>query len=274
MNYKNKTAREIADRYLKEVKQIRMMRALTLVVFVFLLFQLRDRINALLAIAFVIVFFLSLRYLRGLTVQQFAYLIHLLNKHCDAEKFTEVMAMLKGTSKQDAAMITLCHAQGLYYTGRYEEAAAELDNVYFKNGGLNTRLLYQTLYFCCQLKNGNLEHANQVRQETEALIQSLKPAQVPIAERTLHIIDAELALAEGRYDDFYPLESVAQSEAINQLQKVSSAFRMGMADLATGKTKSARKHFSKVVSNGNTLSMVTEARRLMDELQPSELPEA
>ena len=47
---------------------------------------------------------------------------------------------------------------------------------------------------------------------------------------------------------------------------------MGKADLATGNLDGAKEHFEDVIAEGNTLYMVNEARQLLADMVPAELP--
>lgn len=250
------------------------MRYGTLVVFLFLLLRLWSKLNLFLCIALVAAFYLALRFLRAMKVQQFSLLQTVLREDCDAVKYTEIMERILSRSKQDTNFLNLCRIQGLCASGRFREASDALANVYIQRADLSLHLLYLQSSFDCCLALGDPEAARQSRQETARLMETSKPAQCPSVEKVLHAMDAGLALAERRWEDFYAQEEQVQSEAANQLQLVTSAFRMGKADLDTGNHDGAREHLEDVAAEGGTLWLVSEARWLLEELAPTRLPEA
>ena len=272
MDYKSRTAEELANGYLKECKNITMMRYLTFIVFLFLLIRFWTKVNFLICVAFVIVFYMALQFLQNMKVQQFSILQQVLREDCDAAKYAEIMKQVLEKSKQDGPFVHLCYIQGLYTSGRFQEASEELEKVYIKRADIGIHLLYQHLAFDCRVKQGDNHAAHQARQDTYQLMGNVKPKQRPMIENTLHVMDSCLALAEARYEDFYALEERVQAEAANQLQLVSSAFRMGKADLATGNLDGAKEHFEDVIAEGNTLYMANGARQLLADMVPAELP--
>lgn len=271
---KERTAEALANGYLKECRTITLMRYGTFVVFLFLLLRLWSKLNLFLCIALVAVFYLALRFLRTMKAQQFSLLQAVLREDCDAVKYTEVMERILSRSKQDTNYLNLCRIQGLCASGRFQEASDALENVYIQRADFSIRLLYQQLSFDCRLALGDCDAARRSRQETAQLMEQGKPAQRPAVEKLLHVMDAALALAEHRWEDFYAQEERVQAEAANQLQLVASAFRTGKADLATGNNDGAREHLEDVAAEGGTLWAASEARRLLEELAPAPLPEA
>lgn len=270
---KERTAEALANGYLKECRTITLMRYGTFVVFLFLLLRLWSKLNLFLCVALVAVLYLALRFLRTMKVQQFSLLQAVLWEDCDAVKYTDVMEHVLSRSKQDTNYLNLCRIQGLCASGRFQEASDALDEVYIQRADLSIRLLYLRSSFDCRLALGDLEAVRHSRQETAQLMEQGKPAQRPVVEKALHVMDTGLALAEHRWEDFYAQEERVQAEAANQLQLVASAFRMGKADLATGNRDGAREHLEDVASEGGTLWAASEARRLLGELVPAPLPE-
>lgn len=260
----SKTAHEMAEEYLKEIKSTSMLRYLTLFVFFFLLFCFWRKLNFFSCVLLVAVFCLALRFLKAMKVQQFAVLQQVLREDCDAVKYTAIMQEILDNSKQDAAYIHLCYIQGLQSSGRFQEAAAELDKVYIKSADAGIHLLYQNLQFDSHLARKDTEGARTARQDTQQLMSRVKADQRGVIEQNLRVMDSGLALAEERYEDFYDLEARVQEEAVTQLQLVASAFRTGKADLATGDPAGAREHLEDVVAEGGTLYMVTEAEKLLE----------
>ena len=271
---KERTAEALANGYLKECRTITLMRYGTFLVFLFLLLRLWSKLNLFLCVALVAVLYLALRFLRTMKVQQFSLLQAVLWEDCDAVKYTEVMEHVLSRSKQDTNYLNLCRIQGLCASGRFQEASDALDEVYIQRADLSIRLLYLRSSFDCRLALGDLEAARHSRQETAQLMEQSKPAQRPVVEKALHVMDAGLALAEHRWEDFYAQEERVQAEAANQLQLVASAFRMGKADLSSGDLDGAREHLEDVAAEGGTLWAASEARRLLGKLAPAPLPES
>lgn len=271
---KERTAEALANSYLKECRAITLMRYGTFAVFLFLLLRLWSKLNLFPCIALVAVFYLALRFLRTMKAQQFSLLQTVLREDCDAVKYTKVMELILSRSKQDTNYLNLCRIQGLCASGRFQEASDALDEVYIQRADLSIRLLYLQSSFDCRLALRDPEAARHSRQETARLMETCKPAQHPAVEKLLHVMDAGLALAERRWEDFYAQEERVQAEAANQLQLVASAFRTGKADLATGNQDGAREHLEDVAAEGGTLWAASEARRLLEELAPATLAES
>lgn len=271
---KERTAEELANGYLKECRTITLMRYGTLAIFLFLLLCLWNKLNVVLCVVLVAVFYLALRFLRTMKGQQFSLLQQVLREDCDAVKYTAVMEHVLARSKEDTHYLNLCRIQGLCASGRFQEASDALAQVYIQRADLGIRLLYLQVSFDCRLALGDPEAARQLRQEAAQLKAQSKPQQHPAVEKALRVMDAALALSESLWEDFYAQEEQVQAEAANQFQLVASAFRMGKADLSTGDREGAREHLEDVAAEGGTLWMASEARRLLENLAPAQLSEA
>ena len=88
------TAEEMVRNYRKELKNIRMMRGLTLVVFLLLLWLLREKMNVMMAAGIVVIFLLGLQFLRTSQTQQFVTFQRVMNHECDATKYVAIMEEL------------------------------------------------------------------------------------------------------------------------------------------------------------------------------------
>lgn len=264
------TAEEMARNYQKELKNIRMMRWLTLVVFLVLLWLLRDKMNPIMAVGAVLVFFLGLQFLRSMQVQQFATLQRVLNYECDATKYTAIMEQLAVNPGKEATAIKLCLARGQYCSGRFEEALETLNSFYMERPSVGTAVLYYSTAFGCHAELGDMERAQEVRQTMEALLNAINPKQRGTVQQQMLLMDAVLALKEDRYEEFFPLQKRVAEEALAPLQKVLALYYLAQGELVQGEDTVAREHLLEVMEQGCTTFMAAEAANLLEEFSLSE----
>ena len=263
--HKMGTAEEMVRNYEKELKSIRMMRVLTLVVFLLLLWLLREKMNMPMAVGVVLVLILGLLFLRTSQTQQLVVLQQVLNRECDATKYTAIMEALAPDAGKDTAAIKLCLARGQYYSGRFEEALATLNSFYVEKPSVGTAALYHSTMFSCHLELEHLESARETRQNVEKLLYSIPPKQRGSVGYSLAMRDAMLALKEERYEEFFPLQQRVLEEAAIPLQRVTALYYLAQGELVQGEDAAAREHLAEVMEQGCTTFMAAEAANLLEE---------
>lgn len=264
------SAEDILLRYKKDLNSVRLMKGMTLAVFVYLLWQFKDHINVPIGVAAVAVFFVALQYLRGMESQYFLNLEKLLNEECDAEKYTKVMEVLILKPGKDIQLLRLSLAKGLYYAGRLQDAEEQLDMFYASKPSYGISLMYHKIVFDCRVAGGDLESARKEREAMANLMAGRKPAQRAAAERQLLAMDAVLALEEERLEEFFPLQRQLLDEAKTPLQEIVAMYQLGRGELARGDAETAREHLELVAEDGGTLFMAAESRKLLQAGQLSE----
>lgn len=220
-----------------------------------------------------LVFLLYLGYLfvlRLVNSLRFLSLNLILNRDCDAVKFTEVSRLLQERlGSRTSGMAGLNVAWGLYWSGCFTEAEKAMTNVELKGKNPQGRLLLRNLDFNCRMERGDLAGARHVRQETEAYIRNEKPGSAlrKTGERLLDIMDAAFAREEGDWETFRRLyERMAPGNTM-EFQRVTAAFALAKADMAQGERENSRTRLAYVVEHGGTLYMAGEARRLLSEIE-------
>ena len=211
------TAEEAVRKYDQEQKNIRMMRWLTLAVFLGVLWLLRDKMNISMAAIIVAVLFVGMQFLRSMQAQQFGVLQRVLHYDCDATKYAAIMAQLAERPGKESATFKLCLARGLYYSGRFEEALEALETFYMEKPSAGTAALFHSTAFFCHAELDDLEKAYGVRQDMERLLNSIHPKQRGSVQQYLWMMDAILAWKEDRYEDFLLLQKQVAERAVTPL---------------------------------------------------------
>ena len=258
------TAEEMVCRYKKELKQVRILRWLTLAVFLFLLWRLAPKMNFTMAVIAVLVFVAAIWYLQAMSANQFVILQQVLHRNCDAIKYTEIMELLAKDPGKDEKSIRLCLAKGLYFAGRFEEAEEVLQSIYVEKPTVETAMLYRNTSFNCNLALKKLDAAREDRQETEKLLAAAKKKQYMLVSQQLAIMDAALALEEERYEEFFPLQEKVLAMTAGAVQRMVAQYRMALAELIQGETDSAKERLEEVAEKGGTLFIAAEARDLLE----------
>lgn len=259
------TAEELVLRYQKEVKTVRIVRWVMLTAYILLLLLTAANITLPRAVIAVILFILVMKVLQGAETQQFVELQQVLNQKCDAVKYTEIMErLLEATGKEQSA-IRMSYAKGLYYAGRFAEAQEALNSFYLQRPSVGAAVLYRSIAFGCCMEQEDVDGARREREEVAQLLGRVKPAERGPAHAQLQIMDAELALAEERYEEFFPQQTQVLQAAQVPLQRVSADYRLALGKLVMGEDAEARQLLEQVVENGGTCFMAAEAANLLEE---------
>ena len=177
MKAKDLTAKEIVCRYWRGYRLIRALRWVGCIACIAWLAPHIWRGGSMVTAALAFLLYLGYLFvLRLVNSLRFLSLNLILNRDCDAVKFTEVSRLLKeklGT--RTSGMAGLNTAWGLYWSGCFAEAEAALSDVELKGENPQGRLLLRNLDFNCRMQRGDVAGARHVRQETETYIQKRKP---------------------------------------------------------------------------------------------------
>lgn len=266
MDLRKKTAAEMVQDYRKEMKTVSRMRWLTLIVYVVLLILVAKKINIGFVLGSLVIFLLGLRFLQTLGAQQFMTLQSVLNVDCDAVKYAEIMELMQQEkSKENVQLIRLCYVNGLYHAGRFEEASEKLAEFGEEKPSSGMAMLYRSIAFNCRMGLGDLEGANAERQALQNLLGVMKNKERTMAAHQLMEMDAALALEEGDYDEFVPLQNRLLKEAAVPLQEVTGNYRLALGELARKEDGDAYDHLKQVKEQGGTTFMAAEARKLLKE---------
>jgi len=257
------TAEEMVRRYQKEVKSVKMMRWMTLAVYLILLVCLAKKLNVTSAIVSVVIFAGAMWFLQAMGANQFVILQQVLHQHCDAVKYAKIMELLSKEKNKDEQIIRLCWAKGLYFAGEFEEAEKVLETVYAEKPALGTALLYRNIVFNCAMEGKRMDEAREAREETAKLLASAGKKQVGMVRQQLIQMDAALAFEEERYEEFFSLQERVLSVAVAPMQKVVAQYRMALAELIQGDTESARERLEQVAAEGGTIFVAAEAENLL-----------
>ncbi|MBE6995794.1 MAG: hypothetical protein E7429_03550 [Ruminococcaceae bacterium] len=259
------TAEEMVRRYQKELKNVRIMRWLTLAVYLLLLWRFAPKLDLTLAVISVLLFVGAMWFLQAMGAHQFVLLQEVLHRNCDAVKYAKIMELLSVEKHKDAQVIRLCWAKGLFFAGDFEEAEKVLGSVYVEKPGVNTALLYRNIAFNCALEGKRLEDARKEREETGKLLSTAGKKEVGMVRQQLIQMDAALALEEERYEDFFPLQEKVLRAAVAPMQRVVAQYRMALAELIQGETDSARERLEEVAEDGGTIYVAAEAENLLSD---------
>lgn len=271
MKSKDLTAEEILHRYWRGYRLIRALRWVGCIACIAWLaphiWHGGSMVTAALAFLLYLGYLFILRLVNSL---RFLSLNLILNRDCDAVKFTEVNQLLKrrlGT--RTSGMAGLNVAWGFYWSGHFAEAAATFSDVELKGENPQGSLLLRNLDFNCRMQRGDVAGARHVRQETETYIQKRKPGSAArkSGERLLDIMDAAFAREAGDWEAFRRFHDRMASGNATEFQRVTAAFQLAGADLAQGEAENAHTRLTYVTEHGGTLYIREEARRLLAEME-------
>ncbi len=272
MNYKNMKPREVYRSYMRKYHLVRIGRYALLAVYLIFLVSIwggsqRENQSWIpIYMISLVVFFLLLRALRVVQALNFAGLEKILTHDCDAEKFAEVIDLLREKPKWNKNFrMVMAHVRGLYFAGYYPSANRLLEEVALERPSTGVELTFLNLQFNCRMALGNVEGADNVRKETLRLVQKTKkPRLRNSGEYLLKLMEGALAFQEGRYEEFRQIEEQVLSQSTCPMQELTASYRLAQADIGQGKTEDARKRLERVAAEGGTLYVANEARRILE----------
>lgn len=270
MKFQNKSPEEIVRRYRRNV---RLKQGLViLVLLAYTAFAIREiwwnGIGFLGLLLGELLVFLALIPVGVWSAWDFIALNAILNINCDPVTYAQVMHLLgqKRNRRRSAITIQINEAIGDMWTGRFSEALALVKSLPELNAGDQISVLY--IRFNCCIKLKDIEGAIQARQETKALISTIKKSSLQWrGEQLLDMMASSLALEQGDYASFRRMEETGKHTSTVNIQQVTAAFHLAKADMAQGDTQSAKARLEYVAKMGGTLYITEAAQNLLAELK-------
>ena len=270
MKFQNKSPEEIVRRYRRNV---RLKQGLViLVLLAYTAFAIREiwwnDIGFLGLLLGELLVFLALIPVGVWSAWDFIALNAILNINCDPVTYAQVMHLLgqKRNRRRSAITIQINEAIGDMWTGRFSEALALVKSLPELNAGDQISVLY--IRFNCCIKLKDIEGAIQARQETKALISTIKKSSLQWrGEQLLDMMASSLALEQGNYASFRRMEETGKHTSTVNIQQVTAAFHLAKADMAQGDTQSAKARLEYVAKMGGTLYITEAAQNLLAELK-------
>ena len=268
---KQKTAEEIFARYWREYRVIRVMRWVGCAVCLAVLLPRVWQGDSLAApVGICALYLLYLYGLRGVNSLHFLTLNLILNRDCDALKFTQVSRLLhERLGSRSTGMARLNIAQGLYWSGCFAEAEGELEQVRLKRNNHTAFLLQQNLRFNCAMQRHDLPAAQAEGETVRDFAEKQKhcSADYKNAEQVLLLAECAFAAEREDWENYRALQARLEEGYTTNLQKVSAAWNLAKADLAQGERENALARLHYAAEQGGTLYIAEEARRKFTELE-------
>ena len=155
------------------------------------------------------------------------------------------------------------YGKGALFTGRFEEAYAALPRPAPAQAKASVLLAYDNVLFNSALATGRLDQARQVRAHAAALPAAKHKGMEKAAASLLDLMGAALAFEAGDYDAFRSKTQAFLLTANTPLQKVSSSYRLALADLKQGEWENARARLTFAAQHGGTLFFAAQAEALL-----------
>lgn len=270
MKFQNKSPEEIVRRYRRNVRL--KQGQVILVLLAYTAFAIREiwwnGIGFLGLLLGELLVFLALIPVGVWSAWDFIALNAILNINCDPVTYAQVMHLLgqKRNRRRSAITIQINEAIGDMWTGRFSEALALVKSLPELNAGDQISVLY--IRFNCCIKLKDIEGAIQARQETKALISTIKKSSLQKrGEQLLDMMASSLALEQGDYASFRRMEETGKHTSTVNIQQVTAAFHLAKADMAQGDTQSAKARLEYVAKMGGTLYITEAAQNLLAELK-------
>ena len=264
MKTTERNAQDIFRRYWQRFRLLRAARWLGCMVCLMVLVPRIWRGSS--TVGSVVIFLLYLLYLWALRLVNSLHFMSLnliLNRDCDAVTFTEVSRLLmERLGTRSTGMARLNYAQGLYWSGRFEEAERQLTDVELKRKNEAAALLLRNLKFNCMIQRKDIPVAEDVRREVQTIAAQQKNRKD--ADYLLLCMDAALAVQREDWDACRALLLRMEEGYRSNIQKVSAAWQLANADFAQGETENAQRRLQFIIEQGGTLYMVEPAKSLLE----------
>ena len=220
---------------------------------------------------------LMLSFIRLYVVQRrFAKVNELLFDQCDPEAYIEHTRQLLAKAEKRGQTVNMQALRinlnaGLQASGRYQEALAVIpDASQFKDNrvGRMLRVAFHHNNFEALLALGNLGQAEMALAWLKDTLSTLKGGGKQADHfRLLARMDETLfAMARGRYESAETVFRESIDKAQNNYPRVSSMLELGRVYAHFGRTDEARAAFEYVISRGNKLYAVAQAREALSAL--------
>lgn len=209
----------------------------------------------------------------------YTYAVKRLNKvlasltdECDPEKCVasyKTIIKQKNLKKSVVTFLLLSLSNALREAGKKEEAMKLLKGINnFPNNkfGNEYKAVYFSYLFSTYIENGELENASYALDNMKNTLKSSKLSEVS-RQRYYNVYiqrQSLLKIKKGNFDGAEDIFKLMFEVAKNNYERVSAKLTLGIIYLHYGKQAEAKEAFEFVVSNGNKLSKVDEAKGYLE----------
>lgn len=194
---------------------------------------------------------------------------NILYNECNPFDFASVFqsVLKERVSKKNVPSIKLDIARGLFYQGNFLQAYNLVNEVDVNKLGAMYLVIYYNLLLNCAIALGYDEKLREI--DAQILEYNGKHRAQLIIVRQL-LVQYELKKAGNVAAYRVELEK-GMSESRHEYQKVALHFRLAELDFAASEFSNARLHLDYVMKYGNKLFYVSEAKKLIGEIEKQEL---
>lgn len=219
----------------------------------------------------IILFYYAIQFLLGSRIKK---INRILNTDYDPlvyinayENIIEQLTTMKKPVNVDYYRINL--SSGLIAAGRYDEAYHALDKCKLSNssriGKIMKAVYYNNLCSVCQ-KLGRLDEAEYNSDCLAGCMAALSPKDLKKYSKHFDLTRYGVNIANGNFDNAESFYNDVFDQAANNYEKVNAKFNLGKVYLHFGDTARAKEEFEYVVSHGNKLYIVEEAKEFLIQL--------
>ncbi len=199
----------------------------------------------------------------------FPRLTQILMRDCDPYKFYEVLSRLDKYDRRGKAKNTLLFYKAVccfYMNEHTEEGLSYLKSIHFKKKVLPREARVLLLFSSYARLKGDRESFDLVKKDLESLphIISHRKMQKKEYDETYMFFQAAELIWDGGHEKAYKLINELLSRKISMLNRVSLNMHLARLDIKMNEKVNAKIHLEYVVEHGNTMSIVEEAKELLD----------
>lgn len=205
-----------------------------------------------------------------------AQIINILYVDCDPEKLLKFDSIREKHIKKEEARMALLLRKAqvcLYMNGRYEEGFGYLKQVHFSKKKFMRELSLLSCHGYYAYEKRDREKFDLVKQDMERLPALMKynEVQMKLYKKQMAFMRMRKLILEGKKDEAKVLINKLLSEEMTQsgseLNRVILHMRLAELDMEDGNKASAKPHLQYVISNGNTLGVVEDAKKMLQEME-------
>ncbi len=225
-------------------------------------------------------FFLFYLIYMPLLFYQYGRINSILYIYCDPEKYVEIYRLIingyqsekLGYNKKtkslgstvvsiDKNSLLLQLSSGLLLSGRFDEALGVLDLLRFAKKNLFNKALYHSTLCSYYLNTCQYEKASNVLNNMKNDISALNRLHSKKAERAYYVMLQRLNMSLGNYDTALDFFVGSLKAAKNTFERVNAQYNLAKVYLHSGDIPRAKEAFEYVVTHGNKLHIVEEAKQ-------------
>ena len=221
-------------------------------------------------VAYFAVILVSVIAINAIVILPFVKLSALLNDSGDPSELIKVCEFLQSCliSKQTKSVISINHACALRNIGRYYqsyEILRSVDQSHISKPPTNKVVYYNNLADICYLI-GEVEEASEFHEKAKQSYNSLPDkAKASLPDNFFASLDAQKEFSRGNYQTVLDILTLADEKKL--VHKTDNAVLRAKAHIALGNTDEAKRELNFVIENGNKLYAVTEAKKLLSEIE-------